>query len=606
MYKGLIDNYRWQGFIKTCAKRADLQVVFETGTSQPRTNKDVLYLPHPDQMTSDFDRVKMLHFVNHETSHHEYSTDFDLLEEDITLAPGKTFCGDIWNGVEDNRVDMQACDEWLGVRENNDEFYEGFLPELIQTHINFQANPEFPQDFKDKRSSLIGIMLYNRSHDTYCLRQGHKEFRDILSNKANEYIDKYISLNYVPRILTAKTGVEGSREMAELAKDILRNVYGEEPEDDAFNPTQRIAATGGEGEGGGDEEGQEEALIAKFKKLFPEADLQKGTHGGGSGAGGGTYSQNSNEVSSQKSGSSGGLFVPVSIDEIRIRDIENKKAYNCSFEEPSQGYEEYYLAELDKFIKEAEDGTTGGKQLANAMRKLLQVRSRKLWSYNKKKGKLNNKALHRLVVNSHGGYNERIFKQAGQGVVLDTALQLLIDCSGSMSGAKLAYAIICADYMCDAVSRSLRVPVEIIGFSSMDTTDIQIYKTFDRPVSSDILRERMRESVNLLHHNADGEAISWAYGRLAQRPEKRKVMLVLSDGTPAIDYDYRSGNVFDYTRKIVKEIEERKIIDIIGLGFLNDAVKTIYKHSYVIKSVNLLEKGILDIVEQQLLSGVKR
>ena len=43
----------------------------------------------------------------------------------------------------------------------------------------------------------------------------------------------------------------------------------------------------------------------------------------------------------------------------------------------------------------------------------------------------------------------------------------------------------------------------------------------------------LRES--LLKENIDGEAILWAHQRLLQRPEQRRILMVISDGAPVDD-----------------------------------------------------------------------
>mgnify|MGYP002143997307 CR=1 FL=1 len=43
----------------------------------------------------------------------------------------------------------------------------------------------------------------------------------------------------------------------------------------------------------------------------------------------------------------------------------------------------------------------------------------------------------------------------------------------------------------------------------------------------------MREG--LLKENIDGEALLWAHGRLLERPEQRRLLMVISDGAPVDD-----------------------------------------------------------------------
>jgi cobaltochelatase CobT len=38
--------------------------------------------------------------------------------------------------------------------------------------------------------------------------------------------------------------------------------------------------------------------------------------------------------------------------------------------------------------------------------------------------------------------------------------------------------------------------------------------------------------TDIYHEGVDGEAITWAAGRLANRPEHKKILTVISDGSP--------------------------------------------------------------------------
>ena len=49
----------------------------------------------------------------------------------------------------------------------------------------------------------------------------------------------------------------------------------------------------------------------------------------------------------------------------------------------------------------------------------------------------------------------------------------------------------------------------------------------------------------MLKENIDGEALLWAHGRLMARREKRRILIVVSDGTP-MDEATSAANGFDY------------------------------------------------------------
>lgn len=98
-----------------------------------------------------------------------------------------------------------------------------------------------------------------------------------------------------------------------------------------------------------------------------------------------------------------------------------------------------------------------------------------------------------------------------------------------------------------------------------------------------------------IHENLDGEAVLWQARRLASRPEKRRVMFVLSDGMPSGARDNRLGAEF------LKECVQRVItagIEVYGIGIETDAVKHFYPKHWIANSVeHLMEVAFTSLVE---------
>jgi cobaltochelatase CobT len=182
------------------------------------------------------------------------------------------------------------------------------------------------------------------------------------------------------------------------------------------------------------------------------------------------------------------------------------------------------------------------------------------------------------------------------------AVQLIVDYSGSMDGTKIETAIVSTDMMCEVISRSLRIPVEVLGFSGLATTRMAIFKSFDVPANSSAITERMiQASGEIMSDNADGEAIVWAYTRLLKRREKRKIMIVLSDGEPIAAK--RTGSILRYTRKVIKEIEANRFVEIIGIGIEDDTVGSLYQDHVVIDNAFELEDALLTVIKSKILEG---
>lgn len=101
-------------------------------------------------------------------------------------------------------------------------------------------------------------------------------------------------------------------------------------------------------------------------------------------------------------------------------------------------------------------------------------------------------------------------------------------------------------------------------------------------------------------HNTDGEGVAEAYARLAKRPEKRKILMVLSDGQPAADGC--SSLQQQHLRNTIGRIESEGC-DVIGVGIESSAVKRYYPKWVVCNSLQELPKATMDMVSKALMGN---
>jgi len=123
-----------------------------------------------------------------------------------------------------------------------------------------------------------------------------------------------------------------------------------------------------------------------------------------------------------------------------------------------------------------------------------------------------------------------------------------------------------------------------------------IYKSGDAPWrrSRKNLGLLLREGI--LKENVDGEALSWAFSRLISRQEKRRVLIVISDGAP-VDDSTLSVNQGNYLEKNLREtitnIENKTDIDLIAIGIGHD-VSRYYRKAVTIMDVDQLGEVLLN------------
>ena len=210
----------------------------------------------------------------------------------------------------------------------------------------------------------------------------------------------------------------------------------------------------------------------------------------------------------------------------------------------------------------------------------------------------------------------------------DTAICILFDQSGSMRGQKMLYAAASADIVQELLS-TLGIKVELLGFTTCSWRGGQsrrIWNDDGRPPNpgrlNDLLHVIYRDATDnrqssmgaalqpmlrpdLPKENIDGEAIEWASGRLRERPEARKILLVVSDGAPVDDATLLANGthyLHDHLLQVIGELEAAGDIELlaIGLGF---AAERYYRVSAHCKIPYDLAGAMLALLRARLITG---
>jgi len=221
------------------------------------------------------------------------------------------------------------------------------------------------------------------------------------------------------------------------------------------------------------------------------------------------------------------------------------------------------------------------------------------YEYGLKKGRLNNKAISRVYTNRGGGIPS-IFKQKNSSrLEIETAVSILCDCSGSMSGTKFRYA----SASCIATSlilQDLKINHEIIGFSTSQSMNLyhQFRRYGETLVSREVLVKRFLSYNVSMGCNSDGEALTYCMEHLLHRKERSKVLLVLSDGQPAGNGYGDSGM---YLRKVCKSIEEDGRVNLAAIGIFTQCVEDYYSNFQTINDAEDLEPAILQVMSKNII-----
>jgi len=595
----LIQSIEVMKYVRASAGRVGISIVFED-TNQPRHDGKTIYLPRITAHTTDQELKDRMASVDHEVAHDRFSS-FEVIHEKKPDPKGILMF--VWNFLEDSRINNIEALEYRGFRENWDETSSLIIERILldsKKKISFMSElmpALLCWDAKVSAAMFPNIELITSKTIP------NKKIYDVLNNFSDRLI-------FCHSILDKRLGTESTYD---LAVDILNKL---EPEcKDELKKHKEESKPVGTKDGKGKEASRDsgektETGDSKDEEAVKSDDDEykiitvKLTE----------EELNSLSLSLPDEGSAMGKTginlepVEAGTGEWELTDYNKFVVIDYP---KSLGDEKYYRksSAYSEFMSEYE--TRVGSKLvsqenfAQQIRKLIQIRAKVQRQYGVKKGKLDQSRLSRICFNAPG-FNERVFKNKIDNKVLDAAITVLVDMSGSMQGDKVYYAL-ASTLLVNEVCSTLNIPVEIVGFTDGydSRSDIQpvmfVYKNFsDLKVNDDQLKEYFACSSSYMNGNPDGENILWVHNRLVKRKEKKKLLIVMSDGSPAATKRYSGLHTF--TEKVIKEIEVSKTVDIYGLGLASNAVQHYYKSNSVVHTPTQIPSKLLELIERKVLN----
>jgi hypothetical protein len=203
-------------------------------------------------------------------------------------------------------------------------------------------------------------------------------------------------------------------------------------------------------------------------------------------------------------------------------------------------------------------------------------------------GRLDTNRLNRLFAG-----DPKVFRRSGTRIGLNTAVHLLLDASGSMDGNPVHLVSMSAYALCEALSevRGISVGATVFPGAKMpNVTKIRRSKPGIEATVAPILDhdQRLHRKFMLSARGGTplGEALWWAMQRLSIRREKRKIILILTDGEPGSPENAMAA---------IKEAH-RQGFELFGLGLRNESIKDLLPgRSLAISDLKELPKTIFQL-----------
>jgi len=243
-----------------------------------------------------------------------------------------------------------------------------------------------------------------------------------------------------------------------------------------------------------------------------------------------------------------------------------------------------YRSRLDQMITEQ---SVNVPRLSRKLSALFAEPVRDGWNFGQEEGYLDGRRLSQLLTSPT---ERRLFLKERHIPKADCALTFLLDCSGSMK-----QHIETVPMLVDIMTRALEqagVSTEVLGFTTNAWNGGKPMKDWfkaKKPEHPGRLNEvchmvfkdsestwrRSRSAISALFKQSlyregiDGEALQWACKRLAAQDARRKIVIVISDGSPMDSATNRANDEYyldNHLKSVVEDIETAGDMDVFGLG----------------------------------------
>ena len=193
-----------------------------------------------------------------------------------------------------------------------------------------------------------------------------------------------------------------------------------------------------------------------------------------------------------------------------------------------------------------------------------------------------------------------------------------------MLGRPITIAAAAADILAMTLERC-GVSVEVLGFTTAELhggrstaaweaagrpanpgrlNDLRhiVYKGADVPYRTGRRALGLMLARDVLKQNIDGESLAWAHARLIRRPERRKILMTISDGAP-VDTATLAANPRDYLsahlHEVIAGIERHSPVELVAIGIGHD-VGRFYANALTVRDARDLGPAMLDRLDALL------
>lgn len=446
-------------------------------------------------------------YIDHESAHLRW-TDFKAMK----VPRKKVLLKHMINLIEDIRIENKQIDEYPGSRK--------FLDALCW-HVDTEDKTQSKED--NQAEKVLGLIY----------KEAYAKYRDVDTNVVDDWLGDYKQLmpiekymaKEMPRLGTCKDTMRIAKQIVKL---LPKNI--DWPKSPPVEKVLLLLISGG------DKREDKEAIEAALEALELAA-VDHDKHEGRK---------------------------KVLITLVKHIDKENKKAAQAKADLPEQGpvyppcatHHDRVFVPSDENMYKYEKARNSCTAEITAAKKMLSTylrsRANKSWSRGLEEGELDASQLHNLVAFD----STKIMKERRSRDYMNTAVLLMVDCSGSMDESTTRTAAI---ILAEALNGIRWLLLEIAGFTTNKYKyavlkdcgrsvglDILLHKGFDEPYVKACPR---LGAIRTTGYTPLGEAYGHGFERLIVRKEVRRVLWIISDGEPYLRLANTNHSEYELMRR---------------------------------------------------------
>lgn len=528
-----------------------VRVVLDPWTETAFTNGQVIALGRKALMAEH--KALLWGFLIHEAAHIRF-TAFDCMKSDAVAdkigCPRKIF-HKIWNMFEDAFIERKVL-----------ELFPGAIGDLTEARRHLVATGNYPLFTAEVEFPEL-VIRYGFYRAMVCStnQRVHRPNMDNARAILAQAVDPS-DLALLDAIIDRSVDAECSMDNIEIARDLflwLKDHYSEPAQADE--------------EGGSQEQDQEQEGDSSQTTVAPE-----GSEGAENQSGASTSGKGGGESSK---GTAKALNKALSDIEDALEQPQFGKALQEDATKFSPEEDENFssMASIGPFASETMQRErraqlhqkTSGRQpelpaVERQVSYIYEALKRRVYALgaterqSRPRGRIDARRINRLMAG-----DLRVFRGTTPHMEPNAAVKVLVDLSGSMSGASLVNALAGAFSLQQAFARYARIPVSVDGFNR----EVEPITDWEEP--SDSVRRCLNNAVDLCG-GCTSLLRGLTYERLclARRREKRKLLLVLTDGLPT---DCHVGEAA-FKEALLSAQREGIQVFFIGIGFTPSVLHT--------------------------------